>query len=301
MIDNKLIIGTRGSELALWQAYTVRDALLAVCDKEVEVKIISTRGDERLEIALHSNNLSKGLFTEELERDLRSGEIDFAVHSLKDLPVDMEEGLTLSAVLKRADPRDVVLSNHKIEKLSDLSGHLIGTSSPRRVAQLKSLLDDSTKYQPIRGNVKTRIKKLRDGDYDSLIMAAAGIERLGLQDEVAMYLPLDSMLPAPGQASVAVQCATSNEVACHYASLINDEKSMLETSTERQLLLALGGGCALPLGALCEVINEEKIKLSAVFASQDLNRASRLETICEIDNLHEELRSFSEKLKASIK
>lgn len=299
-MKEKLIIGTRGSELALWQAYTVRDALSKVCSKEIEIKIISTRGDERLEIALHSNKLSKGLFTEELERELLSGEIDFAVHSLKDLPVEMPEGLVLSATLKRADPRDVVIANHQINSIRELSGKFIGTSSPRRVAQLKRFLSEETVFKPIRGNVKTRIQKLRNGDYDAIIMAAAGIQRLGLEEEIAFYLPLEEVLPAPGQASVAVQCAISNSEARHLASLINDSKTMLETSAERQLLLALGGGCALPLGALCESTSDTEVKLSAAYANHDFSKVVKESSSLNIEHLDEELGLFATRLKKGV-
>lgn len=299
-MKDKLIIGTRGSELALWQAYTVRDALRKVCPTEIEVKVISTRGDERLEIALHSNQLSKGLFTEELEAELLSGEIDFAVHSLKDLPVEMPQGLMLAATLKRADPRDVVIASPKINSIQELSGKIIGTSSPRRVAQLKYQLSDGTTFKPIRGNVQTRIHKLETEDYDAIIMAAAGIQRLGLEDKIAFYIPLEEVLPAPGQACVAVQCASNNTEACHWASAINDSKAMLETSVERQLLLALGGGCALPLGALCERISDTEVKLSAAYANQDFSKVARETTSLSIEHLDVEIGLFASRIKKGV-
>lgn len=301
MNKEKLVIGTRGSELALWQAHLVRDALGAVCDKEVEIKVISTRGDERLDIALHTHQLSKGLFTEELERELLNGKIDFAVHSLKDMPVDMPEGLVLSAVLKRADPRDVVISNRVVNTIDDLKGHRIGTSSPRRVAQLKQFLGCEAEFLPVRGNVQTRIQKLRDGGYDSIIMAAAGIERLGLQDEITMYIPLEVVLPAPGQASVAVQCAEANSEARFFAGLISHPEAMLCTHIERRLLKKIGGGCALPLGALCERKADERISISAFYANEDLSKAIRLDREYDIETLKEALEDMVDNLIAEVK
>lgn len=297
----KLVIGTRGSKLALWQAHTAKEMLSQVTDRAIEIKVISTRGDERLEIALHDHKLTKGLFTEELERELLSGEIDFAVHSLKDLPVELPEGLELSAVLTRADARDVIISNHKVSSLSDLAGHKIGTSSPRRVAQLTQAIGrDKATYEPIRGNVQTRIQKLRSGEYDSIVMAAAGIERLGLTDEIAFYIPLDEVLPAPGQACVAIQSAINNQTAYDLARKINDPIAELETYSERRLLQLLGGGCALPLGALGKQINSNEISLIATYANNDFSLINRYESKVEIAHLESGLATFTEQLRLGI-
>lgn len=255
MKKEKLVIGTRGSHLALWQAEAVKNALSTVTDIPVVLKVITTRGDERLEIALHSHTLSKGLFTEELEKELLSQEIDFAVHSLKDLPVASPKGLLLGGVLERADVRDALLLHQPQEHPISLAGMRVGTSSPRRVAQLQSshLATSDTHFEPIRGNVATRIDKLRSGAYDATILALAGLERLGLTDEADHILPLDIMLPAPGQGAIAVQCAEENPLAVELAAKISHPDTQVATYIERRLLQNLGGGCALPLGAFCEI------------------------------------------------
>lgn len=292
-----LIIGTRGSKLALWQAHEVQRHLSSLTEENVEIKVISTRGDERLEIALHSHTLSKGLFTEELERELLSGEIDFAVHSLKDLPVEMPEGLCLGAVLERANPADVVLSNHSLESVQDLRGRHIGTSSPRRVEQLKALFGNDFSYAPVRGNVQTRIAKLRGGEFDAIIMAAAGIERLGLEEEIALYLPLSTMLPAPGQAAIGVQCAASNTKALQLAQQLNDPRSAFETWVERQLLLELGGGCSLPLGALCQKISDDVVSLSAFYRNEEGHTTAQVKRTLSVHHIQKELSTFASSLK----
>ena len=268
-MKDRWVIGTRGSKLALWQAHAVKDALESRCGIRVEIEIISTRGDRKLDIALHDHNLSKGLFTQELEEGLRKGTIDFAVHSLKDLPVEDAEGLKLTATLPRADVRDVILSPHPIRDLRELSGKHVGTSSPRRVAQMERYFEEigeeSPRLSPVRGNVETRIRKMYDGEYDALVMAAAGIHRLGLENEIALYLDLDTMLPAPGQGAVAVQCALSNREACDMASRINDEPTLSATHAERSLLQALGGGCSLPMGCCCRADGDGSLSGEAYF------------------------------------
>ncbi|WP_278832922.1 hydroxymethylbilane synthase [Porphyromonas cangingivalis] len=267
-MKRKYVIGTRGSRLALWQAYEAKRSIETACGVEVEVKVISTKGDERLDIALHSNTLSKGLFTQELEEQLVTHDIDFAVHSLKDLPVDMDDRLCLAAVMERDDPRDVVIANFEVKDIKDLRGKRIGTSSPRRVAQLIKALGDEatgTSFGPIRGNVETRISKLRNGEYDAIIMAAAGIKRLGLEHEISYYISPEVIAPAPGQASVAIQCAKDNEEACAIAREVDHLVSHQMTHYERQLLNRLGGGCAIPFGALC-TLEGNVVKGTAFFA-----------------------------------
>lgn len=292
-----LIIGTRGSQLALWQAHEVARHLRCITEEEVEIKVISTRGDERLEIALHSHTLSKGLFTEELERELLSGEIDFAVHSLKDLPVEMAAGLTLGAVLERANPADVVIAHPSILSLDDLQGKHIGTSSPRRVGQLRAILGQNFRHSPIRGNVQTRIEKLRRGEYDAIIMAAAGIERLGLEQEIAFYLPLSTMVPAPGQAAIGVQCAASNAKALQLAEQINHPQSAFETWVERQMLLELGGGCALPFGAFCQKLTNEEVSLTIFYEEAGGNASAQLKRKLQIADIQNQLSIFAQRLK----
>lgn len=300
-MKQKYVIGTRGSRLALWQAYEAKRCIETKCGVEVEIKVISTRGDERLDISLHSNTLSKGLFTQELEEQLISHEIDFAVHSLKDLPVDMDSRLCLAAVMEREDPRDVVIANFEVKELTDLSGKRVGTSSPRRVAQLAKALGgevSGTTFHPIRGNVETRIAKLRGGEYDAIVMAAAGIKRLELEHEISYYISPDVVAPAPGQAAVAIQCAKDNQDACAIAHRVDHEVSHRMTHYERQLLNRLGGGCAIPFGALC-TLEEGKVKGTAFFASGEEMVGVRYDFSADYPLCGDLLTEIAEKLKRS--
>lgn len=275
----KLILGTRASQLALAQAYEVKQ-LLEQTDPmlEVIVRKMSTRGDERLDVALHASTLSKGLFTEELEKALAEHTIDLAVHSLKDLPVENVEGTMIGAHLKRVDARDVFLSR-EAGSLADLpAGAVVGTSSPRRVAQLRQKYP-LLKFEPVRGNVGTRIEKMRRGDYAGLIMAAAGLVRLGQLDEIAHYFDYDEILPAPGQAVIAAQCRTDRPEILAALSRIDDTDARVSAFSERSLLAAIGGGCAVPLGALAEPMSEGRYRLRAFLASADLENTFRSETI----------------------
>lgn len=250
-----LVIGTRGSDLALWQAEAVRDALRKQTNRAVEVKVIETRGDKQLDLSLSNHKLDKGLFTRELEQELHSGEVDFAVHSLKDMPVDQPEGLALAAVLPRGDVRDVIVARPELEirSIRDLAGLKIGTGSPRRSCQLRYLLEsEAPVIADIRGNVPTRTQKVLVGEYDATILAYAGLERLQLLDKISLILPIGVMLPAPGQGAVGIQCSLANTTAMQLAQQINDSRTMKETYIERAILRGLGGGCALPLGIYCD-------------------------------------------------
>lgn len=269
--ERPLIIGTRGSALALYQAYLVRDTIISEFQLPVEIEIIETSGDKHLNISLQSNTLSKGLFTKEIEERLQDGSIDFAVHSLKDLPVCLEEGFLLGAVLDRVAVEDVLLSDKPITHLDECKGWKIGTSSPRRVAQLKANFPHlEWSFEPIRGNVQTRIDKMKSGQYDAIIMAKAGIARLGLQDYVVYTFPVHQLLPAPGQAALAIEIHESNDVARRVALMLNNIEDRLCTDTERALLQCLGGGCALPFGCYCE-LQDGEVKGQAFYAQGDLH------------------------------
>lgn len=256
-MDNKpLVIGTRGSRLALWQAEAVRSALMKKTQAPVEIKVIETRGDRQLQLSLSNHKLDKGLFTRELEAELRSGEVDFAVHSLKDMPVEEPEGLVLAGVLPRGDARDAVVARPglDLQSVRDLAGLKVGTGSPRRTTQLYYLLwPDTATIVDIRGNVPTRIQKVLDGDYDATILAYAGLERLELLEHISLILPLEAILPAPGQGAVAIQCSRENRAALDLARSISDAPTMQATDLERRILQKLGGGCALPLGIYCHI------------------------------------------------
>jgi len=243
----RIRIGTRGSKLALWQANHIADLLRQqYSDTEVELVIFTTKGDKILDKSLPSIG-GKGLFTEELESALLDGGIDCAVHSLKDLPTQMPFGLEIGAIPQRAPVEDVLISKHNLTLENLPSGAKIGTSSLRRAAQIRHVRDD-IEIIDIRGNVPTRIQKALDpeGDYDAIILARAGVERLELMDNVAEILSTDVMLPAPGQGAIAVQCRDDN---VDIFEPLTDLATLLSVTAERSFLQRLQGGCSVPVAA----------------------------------------------------
>lgn len=232
-----LRIGTRGSQLALWQANEVK-RLLASAGHDAEIVIVKTTGDQRPDVSLASIG-GKGLFIKELEEALERGEIDAAVHSLKDVPSLLPEQFLLAAFLERADPRDawVHVDGKAITDLPD--GSVIGTSAPRRRAQLASLYPH-LRTEEIRGNVDSRIRKAREGQYAGLVLASAGLARLGRADEITSYFSIDEMLPAAGQGIVVIECLASNERARLAARTINHEASEIAALNERGVLQRFG-------------------------------------------------------------
>lgn len=246
-------IGTRGSKLSLWQANHVAD-LIRDChgDWPVEIKTYRTRGDENQNAALPSIG-GKGVFTEALEKALRRREIDFAVHSLKDLPVENADGLAIGAIPKRGDHRDVLVSRSEATLAQLPTGARVGTGSLRRRAQLLALRPD-LQMVDIRGNVPTRIEKLLVDDrlYDAIVLASAGLKRLGLTEHISEILDLKQMLSAAGQGALAIQCRDEGDSLAFLARLA-DLQTAHATAAERAFLHALGGGCALPVGAYAHV------------------------------------------------
>ncbi|MBI3160672.1 MAG: hydroxymethylbilane synthase [Chloroflexi bacterium] len=248
---NTLRIATRPSSLARCQAAQAAGMLRAASPGlQVELVVITTKGDKVLDRPLPEIG-GKGLFTQELEQALHAGRVDAAVHSLKDLPVEDAPGLTVGAVPRRASPADVLVSTDG-RKLDDLpEGAVVGTSSLRRQAQLLARQPD-LRVASIRGNIDTRIRKVLDGEYAAAILAAAGLERLGLTAHIAEYLSLDWMLPAPGQGALALQCRAGDERTLAVLSLIEDADTRRAVTAERAFLQALGGGCSLPVAAFAE-------------------------------------------------
>jgi hydroxymethylbilane synthase len=232
-----LRIGTRGSQLALWQANEVQRQL-ARAGHDAELVVVKTTGDRRQDVSLASIG-GKGLFIKELEESLERGAIDLAVHSLKDVPSLIPEQFALAAFLERADPRDawIHVDGKPIDAMAE--GAVIGTSAPRRRAQLAELFPH-LRVEDIRGNVDTRIAKARDGQYAGLVLAAAGITRLGRASEITSYFSLDEMLPAAGQGIVAMECLASNERALRAARAINHEASEVAALNERGVLQKFG-------------------------------------------------------------
>jgi hydroxymethylbilane synthase len=262
-----LTIGSRGSQLALWQAQFVAEHLNRR-GVTTRIEIIRTTGDH-LQTASLVQAGGKGLFTKEIEEALLAGVIDVAVHSFKDLPTETREGLAIAAVPQREDPRDAILGN-PLDQVPH--GASVGTSSGRRAAQLRILRPDLN-VQPIRGNVDTRLRKLKEGHYDAVVLAAAGLRRLGLAHEIAEVFSPERMCPAAGQGALAIQTRESDP-AREICAQFNDEPTSQAVTCERTVLAALGGGCQLPVGAFAETI-EETLKVIAVVVSPDGTRCLR--------------------------
>jgi len=249
----KLTIATRGSKLALWQSNHIKSVIESnFTDVEVELKIIITSGDKILDVPLAKIG-GKGLFLKEIEESMLRGEAQMAVHSLKDVPTVMPEGLLLSAITVREDVRDAMLSEKYADIASLPQGAVVGTSSLRRRMQLVQQRPDLI-IKDLRGNVDTRIRKLKEGEFDAIILAAAGINRLGFSDLVAYFYPisLDEMLPAMGQGALGIE--TVNEPwVLEIAKFLEDENSRIETSIERGFVDTLNGGCQVPIGVSARV------------------------------------------------
>ena len=269
--------GTRASALARWQTGRVASMLRDRTGFACETILLSTEGDRRLDVPLPEIG-GKGVFTQELEAALREGSIDFAVHSLKDLPVDAAEGLVLAAVLLREDARDVLVAPAGMTPATLPPAARVGTSSTRRMAQLRAARPDLT-ILPLRGNVDTRIRKVRDGEYDGIVIAAAGVLRLGLGEAIADYLPYETMLPAPGQGALAIQCREDDERTRALLGRLDEPAVRAATGAERAFLEALGGGCAAPVAALAQPLAAAggEFRLRGLVASADGSRVLREE------------------------
>ncbi|MEW5829864.1 MAG: hydroxymethylbilane synthase [Chloroflexota bacterium] len=274
----RLTFATRPSALARWQTQWVIAALQAAHPGlACEEKVITTRGDQILDKPLPEIG-GKGLFTRELESELLSGAVHCAVHSLKDLPVENPAGLTVGCVPLRAEVRDALISarGHTLETLPPAA--LVGTSSLRRAAQVLSARPDLA-IASLRGNVDTRLRKALEGQYDAVILAGAGLTRLGLESHVTQWLPLEVMLPAPGQGALAVQCRIDDEETLSLLSALEDAPTRAAVTAERQFLLGLGGGCAVPVAAYAEQMTGEQkleISLSGLVSSLDGKRVIRV-------------------------
>lgn len=267
----RLIFATRPSALARWQTQWVINALEELHPYiECEERVMITQGDRILDKPLPEIG-GKGLFTQELETALLAGEVHCAVHSLKDLPVDNPGGLTIGCVPKRGEARDVLVSRRGYTLMSLPGGAKIGTSSLRRAAQVLSVRPD-VQIQPLRGNLDTRLRKALDGQYDAIVLAGAGVIRLGLEAYVSEWLSLDVMLPAPGQGALAVQCRADDSLTLELLAALEDDSTRKAVNAERAFLSGLGGGCALPVAAFAEAqpANENhSIRLKGLVISPD--------------------------------
>ncbi len=304
MASNSIRLGTRGSQLALYQAHTVARLLAEADGAACEIVIIKTSGD-RLQEAPLSEAGGKRLFVKEIEDALLNGEVDLAVHSSKDMPAVLPEGLTIAGVLPRDDPRDAVVLPHKaqglgltaqglgptaqgsrltadIGEVANLDALLeilgptpsIGTSSVRRVAQLIRLLPGA-RFRPIRGNLDTRLRKLDAGSDAALVLAAAGLRRLGFESRISFALPTTACVPAPGQGIIAIEIRGEDRRVHAAVSRITDRAAAAALDAERALVEALGGGCQTPIGALATPLDDEALELVAAVVALDGGRAVR--------------------------
>ena len=267
----RLRIGSRGSQLALWQANHISD-LLRARGHTVELEIIKTTGDKISDVALAKVG-TKGMFTKEIEEALVENRVDLAVHSLKDLPTELAVDFEIAAITQRENPRDVFCSVNfaSVDALPRAAN--VGTSSLRRQAQLMAIRPD-LRIHPLRGNVDTRLRKLEAGDYDAIILAAAGLNRLGKTQHIRQVIPAEVMTPAAGQGALGIEIRRGDESTRSHLTFLDDASARATTTCERALLNKLGGGCQVPIGAFAEVQNGP-IRLNALVARPDGTKVLR--------------------------
>lgn len=264
----KIRVGTRGSNLALIQTNWAIDRLKEKFPEvEFEVKIIKTKGDKILHLSLDKIG-DKGLFVKEIESQLLEGEIDLAVHSMKDMPAEVVKGLKFAAVPKREDSRDVIILREGLNSFDELPiGATIGTGSKRRKYQLLRKRPDLN-IVPIRGNIETRISKIKSENLDGIVLAASGVIRADLEEKITEFLPVDLMIPAPAQGALALEIRENDEELEKMIDAIKDEISQIQTDAERSYLAVIDGSCHIPMGAYCEV-DGEKLTLTGIFGDED--------------------------------
>lgn len=293
-MKNTFTVGTRGSQLALWQTSYVKQQILHYHPHvKIELKIIKTTGDTIQNRTLVG--LGKGVFTKEIEIALLNEDIDLAVHSLKDLPTELPDGLCIAAIPTREDPRDVLISSTRLP-LHDLTNEAkIGTTSPRRKAQLLHIRPD-LHVVDVRGNVDTRLRKLQETELDGIILAAAGLKRLQKEDIITEYFEPDKFIPAVGQGALAIQTRDEDSHTKQLLSPLNDSITKTEITAERTLLEFLGGGCQLPIGAYARQHNEKLTLIGTVCHPLGKQRIVEQAT-GDVDKPQELGRLVAEKLR----
>ncbi|WEH40377.1 hydroxymethylbilane synthase [Streptomyces sp. AM 2-1-1] len=303
--NTPLRLGTRRSKLAMAQSGLVAEAVSEVTGRAVELVEITTFGDVSREDLAQIGGT--GVFVAALREALLRGEVDFAVHSLKDLPTAQPEGLVLAAVPVREDPRDVLVARDGLTFAELPAGARVGTGSPRRMAQLNAYARShglSIETVPIRGNVDTRIGFVRDGELDAVVLAAAGLSRLGRTDEVTDFLSPDTVLPAPGQGALAIECAaTSADLAAALAEL-DDPYTRVAVTAERSLLAALEAGCSAPVGALADLLVDgqavNELRLRGVVGSTDGSSLVQLSTTGPVPTSHDDAAALGRELASEM-
>lgn len=313
MKSNKIIIGTRGSILALAQAEKVKEMLIGKYDElrenealfeikgfdarkslEIELKVIVTKGDKDLrDFTKIKGTAQKDLFVKEIEKEMLENKIDLAVHSLKDMPQNTPEGLLNACFPMREDNRDVLVSKNgkKLKELDENS--VIGTGSIRREKEILNLRND-VEIKAIRGNIHTRLKKLDDGEYDAIVLAAAGLKRVGLEKRITEYFDTDSFMPAPGQGILCIQCRENDNKIRHLLEIINDDEVTMMCEAEREFSKIFDGGCHTPIGC-SSVIEGNALKLKGMFNDSG-NRIFK-----EVEGNKENPKETAQKLAEEIK
>ena len=275
----ELLLGTRSSALARWQTDHVSQRLNEASPSlHARAFPLSTLGDREVDAVL--SDLGGAAFSSEIDRALLEGRVGVAVHSLKDLPIRDNTGIVTAAILSRDDPRDALVSAHEGGLASLPSGATVGTSSPRRRAQILAFRDDLV-IEPVRGNVETRVSKAVDGSLDAVVLAAAGLNRLGLTEHVRELLPIETFLPAPGQGALAVQCREDDHEVRALLALIDEPAVRAEVNAERAFLSALGGGCSLPVGALARHVEGAPLELHGFVGALNSGGSIRVSSVGE--------------------
>lgn len=289
-----LRLGTRGSKLAIWQAEHVAGELAKrVPELDIEIVTIKTKGDKILDVPLARIG-DKGLFTREIENELLEKTIDMAVHSMKDLPSVMGDGLCVGAVLTREKTQDVLISSRGYTLETLPAGAVIGTSSLRRIAQLKSLRPD-LELVNMRGNVETRIRKMEEQGLDGIILAYAGVKRLGFEHTISEIINIDKMLPAVGQGAIAVEIREGDSQTKQLLDEINDQRCWLETTAERAFLAQLEGGCQVPVACQARVIDNQ-VQIQGLVSSLDGKKVFKAAAACKFAEVEETGRDLALQL-----
>ena len=300
-MDKKIIIGSRGSKLALLYAQNVKNAIIKntdFSDSEIIIKIITTKGDQVKDARL-SDFGGKGLFSSNIEKELKEKNIDIAVHALKDLPAIETDGLTIDTFLERNDPKEILISKDK-KKLKDLkSKSIVGTSSYRREFQIKRIRPD-LKCKLIRGNVDTRIRKLKEGNYDAIILSYAGIKCLNLENEISEIFKVEDIIPSAGQGIIALQCRESDQEIISLLKKINHEETYKRAHAERNILKVLEGDCETAVG-VHSIIEGEKIIVEAELFSLDGSKRFYEKKTEKIEKFREIGKEIGQILKAKSK
>ncbi|MEU2562895.1 hydroxymethylbilane synthase [Streptomyces longispororuber] len=305
MTDKALRLGTRRSKLAMAQSGQVAERVRQVTGRPVELVEITTYGDTSREHLAQIGGT--GVFATALRDALRDGEVDFAVHSLKDLPTAQPEEFVLAALPVREDPRDVLVARDGLTFAELPDGARVGTGSPRRMAQLNAYArahGRTVETAPIRGNIETRIGYVRDGRLDAVVLAAAGLSRVGMLDEVTDFLSVDMVLPAPGQGALAIECAASDADLVAALAELDDPFTRVAVTAERSLLAALEAGCSAPVGALADVLADGQIvkemRLRGVVGATDGSSLVQLSTTGPVPRTEDQATAFGRELAAEM-